>query len=114
MKKMFLVVAVLLTIASSAQAGWIADGVVKKVANISSNEDEFSVIVEGTGICNDQYISFSLNNFPLDDTGNFSKDAYDRAYKNSLASLMSGFKVRIYNYIDDSCLNATFIEIYKD
>ncbi len=105
----FLILIFLLINISFSQAGVIAEGKITRISNISQNQDAFAIYVEGTGICSNQYIPFFIINFP-----NNSSSAYNRAYTNALLSFLTGAKVKIYNYNNDDCNGASYIELKEE
>jgi len=86
----------------------VTDGTVVGVANTSSNQANFGVLVTGGSgnLCDGVYIEF-----PEADAAN--KEAHARAYATALAALTTGLPVRIYNYVDSTCSRASYIEIRR-
>jgi len=102
-----LILLILPSITWAAGSDLVLDAVVTSVANTSSNEDKFTVWVSGgTGVCANTQISF-----PKSKAG--SAEVFDRAYSAALTAFVSGTKVRIYNYTDDSCYGASYIRLTK-
>jgi hypothetical protein len=82
------------------------DAKITRVANTSSNNSSFSVLVTGgTGPCtNGGWISFPVSIAPDPDT-------HKRAYAAALLALTTGMSLRIHIYTNDDCHAATYIEI---
>ena len=105
----FAAVLALLMLSSTAVADYlVTDGTVVGVANTSSNQANFGVLVTGGSgnLCDGVYIEF-----PEADAAN--KEAHARAYATALAALTAGLPVRIYNYVDSTCSRASYIEIRR-
>lgn len=89
-------------------AGYIANSVtITNIANTASNRSEFAIrTTGGTSLCDGQWIVFPA--LDASDT-----PAHQRAYANALLALTTGLKVNIYNYYDETCSRASFIELTK-
>ena len=90
-------------------AGQIVTGAqVIAVVNTSGNEDVYQVKTTGgaDNKCEGKYIQF-----PVSDSAN--KETHARGYTTALTALTNGLKVTIYNYVDQNCNDASFIEITK-
>jgi hypothetical protein len=76
-----------------------------RVTNTDGNQTKFAVLVaDGTGPCAGQWIQFPLWAAP-------DADTHKRAYAALLMALATGMKVTIYNYTDDSCTLASYVEV---
>ncbi len=85
----------------------VENATVKSVANTSSNQDNFSISVEGgTGPCANKTIIFPR-------AATSSNEIFSRAYSTALTAFASGHKVWVHNYSGDSCTNAAFIRVTK-
>lgn len=95
-------------ISSYACAGWIAqDATVEYVENTSGNNDVFTVLVSGgTGPCVSTLITFPKSSAT-------SEAIFTRAFTLLTAANVSGRKVSIYNYLDQSCTNAVGVRLAK-
>jgi hypothetical protein len=93
----------------SAKAGYLVqEAKVTRVANTSSNQAMFVVwVVGGTGTCAmtaGRWIAFPLSSA-------VDADVHKRAWSAALLALSSGMNVTIYNYANDDCYGASYIEI---
>lgn len=104
----FIRIAYLSILSSYASAGWLAqDATVEFVENTSGNSDVFTVLVSGgTGPCISALITFPKSSAT-------SEAIYTRAFTLLTAANLSGRKVSIYNYVDQSCSNAVGIRLAK-
>jgi hypothetical protein len=93
---------------AQANAGWlIQDGIVEFVENTSGNSDVFTAFVSGgSGPCNSTLITFQKSSAA-------NEDVYARAFTLLTAANVSGKKVSIYNYVDQSCGNAVGVRLVK-
>ncbi len=105
--KNLLVKACILSLSSYAMSGdLVLNGTISEVANSSNDKDVFFLKFDsGEGPCAVQGVTFSQ------DTSQ-SKESYDQAFSIALAAAISGKKVQIHNYDNDSCLGANFIRMY--
>lgn len=88
------------------KAGDLAiDASVTRVSNTSSNLQIFSVKVTGGSLnaCQNVWISFPASATDV--------ESQKRAYASALLALTTGLRVRVYNYEDNSCDSASYIEI---
>ena len=109
--KIFVQVAAALALAAgmgSASAGYIASGaVITSIANTAGNQKNFSITVTGgTGPCSETVIVF-----PEVDAADAK--AHQRAYAAALLAFTTGARVSIYNYLDEGCMRASFIQVIK-
>lgn len=78
------------------------------LTNVSSNKDQFAIKTSGgSGICAGKAILFPSWKA-------VSEKAHSRAYSAALTALTTGLKVKIHNYENDSCTEATFIRLNAD
>lgn len=91
-----------------AHSGYIVtNATITNVANIDSSQDKFVIKTNGgTGACANSYIAFPI-------TSSFNQKTMDRAFALAVTAMTAGYTVDVYNYSDDSCTGASFIEIRK-
>ena len=78
---------------------------ISEVRNTSGNKDIFEIIVKGgCGLCANKTIQF-----PRSAAG--SKEIHDRAFSMALTAFTTGSKVRVHNYVNNDCRNASYITI---
>jgi hypothetical protein len=94
-----------------AHAGQLVTGAtVLEVANTNTGDASFAVRIEGgSGICTGTSPHWIV--FP--DSRKASSASYSQAFAIALAAIASEKKVRIHNFIDDSCAGASFISIVR-
>lgn len=94
---------------SSCYAGEVAKGQIIEVANLIGQDKLFSIKMspDSTGPCAGQWVKFKEENF----AGNLEN--YKFAFSIALTALASDKKVRVHNYINDTCDGVTFIGVYK-
>ena len=86
----------------------IRDAVIVEVANTYNGGADFAIRVEGgTGVC----AGTGFIVFP--ESRKASVASFNQAYASALAALASEKKVRIHNFLDDSCSGASFISISR-
>ena len=115
-KALTLILATSSTIALNAAhaqaAGYIASNVtITAVSNTANNGQHFTIrTAGGSGVCAGQKITF-----PLADAGTASnnQEIHNRAFALALAAMLSGKHVSVYNYADDTCSHAAYIEIFQ-
>jgi Family of unknown function (DUF5992) len=105
MRKMLLCATVAL-ISFSAHAGYVIQGAtIVNVGSTNGNAAQFHVVVTGgAGPCVGQTILFHISNAP-------DADTHKRAYAAALLALAMGYRVNIYNYTDNNCAGASYIDI---
>jgi hypothetical protein len=87
----------------------VRDASVIEVANTNNGDASFAVRVEGgTGVCAGTSVFIV---FP--ESRKASVASYNQAFAAALAALASNKKVRIHNFVDDSCSGASFISISR-
>ncbi len=110
MKSLKMIVLPLIIASTSAHATgtYLATGAtVTDVVNTSSNAQNFAIKTEGgSSICAGQWMVF-----PEADAAN--SNAHQRAYSTALTALSTGMKVTIYNYINGTCVRASYIHLMK-
>ena len=108
MIKQLVVLCAFALISSMSYADYVVtDAKIDKISNTSGNTDEFAIWVSGgTGNCKDTLIKFRLV-----DSG--SEGVFNKAYSTALAAFAAGYRIRVHNYHNTSCENASYIEIYK-
>ena len=85
----------------------VTDAKIEKMANTSGNSDEFAIwVTGGHGNCKDSLIKFRL-------ADSSSPGVFDKAYSTALAAFAAGYRIRVHNYHNTSCDNASYIKIYK-
>ena len=94
----------------NAHAGYVTVGAtVTHVSSTNANTQSFVVqVVGGTGPCTNGS-GFEVV-FPL--TAAPDADTHKRAYAAALLALALGMHVSIYNYTDNNCLGASYIDVY--
>lgn len=94
--------------AANAQGGYVlTGGTLTGVTNTASNAPQFGVIANGGGgPCVGQWILF-----PRDATPDVEN--YKRAFALAVLAHTTGSKVNIYNYENDACNRAVYIELAK-
>ena len=95
---------------SSAFAGeLVRDATVLEVANTNTNDASYAVLVTGgIGPCAGTAVWIF---FP--DSRKASADSFNQGYATALAALAADKKVRIHNFLDNSCGGASFIAISR-
>lgn len=94
--------------ATSAVAGdLVMGGRIVRIANTGNNLDVFSIEVSGgsLNLCGSGWITFPVSASPN------SADIHKRAYAAALTALTTGMTVRVYNYHNNSCDSASYIEL---
>lgn len=106
-KFLYLAFSIVLLSSNSYADYVVTDAKIDKISNTSGNADEFAIWVSGgSGQCNDTLIKFRLA-----DSG--SAGVFNKAYSTALAAFAAGYRIRVHNYHNNLCLNASYIEIYK-
>lgn len=111
-----LVLSLVLALSSQANAGWLIgkhDGINSgngRITILSSNAYDtggFAIRVEGgQGACaNAKWIVF-----PVPDE---NVDSWKHSFEVAKTAFLHGYKVNIYNYDDDRCDNAQFIQLVR-
>ena len=92
--------------AASAQAGYVlTGGTLTSVTNTASNEPQFAIVANtGSGPCVGQWIHFPQDAAP---------DIDSHAFAIALLAHTTGSKVTVYNYENDACNRAVYIELVK-
>jgi hypothetical protein len=108
MKKIFLMV-VFCFLTGPLFAGTIAEGRIVSVSNVAYNQDQFAIWVEGTGPC----VSGSAPLILFKPSAAANIDAFKRAYATALLAFSLNKHVQIYNYENDQCDRASYIQIYQ-
>jgi hypothetical protein len=86
----------------------IRDAMIVEIANTYAAGADFAIRVEGgTGVCSGP--GFIV--FPAASAA--SAASFNQAFAIALAALASDRKVRIHNFVDNSCLAATFISVSR-
>jgi len=111
LKKMMLSIVILSVVFgyfSYAEAGQIVtSSTITIISNTNSNVEMFSVMTSGgSGVCANGFV-----NFDLASAG--SADVYKRAFTIAMTAFMTGSKVNIHNYIDNTCGKAAWIQMIK-
>lgn len=101
---------VFLTASIACNAGeLVVDASILEVANTNTGDASFAVKIQGgTGVCAGSSVWIV---FP--EVRKASDASYNQAFAAALAALASDMKVRIHNFVDNSCGGATFISISK-
>ncbi|MDX1303030.1 DUF5992 family protein [Photobacterium sp.] len=107
LRVMFLVIGLLLS--STSYAGEVARGEIDELVNLIGNERLFAVFMStsSSGPCAGKWVRFKEANF-----GN-NPEGYKFAFSMAATALASGKKVRLHNYLSDSCDGVTFIGVSK-
>lgn len=105
-KHLILATVLALTAAASANAGYLVqNGTITRVYNTSNNQNAFAVNVQGgTGPCTSTVIVFPLS-------AAADADTHKRAYAAALMAFAMGLQVSIYNYTNDTCTIASYIDV---
>lgn len=94
---------------ATAHAGYlVTGGTIAHITNTSSNSQSFAIqILSGTGPCvgASAWIVFPLSAAP-------DADTHKRAYAAVVTALATGMRVSVYNYTDDNCDRASYVQIY--
>jgi hypothetical protein len=96
---------------SEAYAGYlVSDATVTHVANTAGNTPALFVVQVsgGTGPCANGATIWIT--FPLSAAAD--ADAYKRAYAAAMTALVTGMRVSIYNYANDNCDGASYIDLF--
>lgn len=90
-----------------AEAGFIAsESTITSIKNVTGNMPQFAVFVTGgTGPCLNTWVVFPVSAAP-------DADTHKRAYATAMMAIALGMHVIIYNYTDDSCLGASYIDAH--
>lgn len=106
MLKMFGIVCVLiLSVSANAATLLVENAEVTRVTNSANNTDTFTIsTVGGTGLCASTPISFPAQSVS-------HQEIHKRAFAIALAANATGKKVRIYNYVNQECNGAGYIEL---
>jgi hypothetical protein len=96
---------------ASAQAAHIVqDATIIRVSSTNGNTASFQVMVAGgTGPCTSlsgTWVVFPVAAAPHADT-------HKRAYAAALLALTTGMRVVLYNYTDDNCVLASYVDVYN-
>lgn len=96
---------------ANAQAGYIVTGAtVIHVSSTNGNTTSFQVMVSGgTGPCTSvtgTWVVFPLAAAP-------DADTHKRTYAAALLALTTGMRVTLYNYADDNCVGASYVDLYN-
>lgn len=84
----------------------VKDAIIISIANTSSNQDTFTIWIEGgEGVC--------LNSISFPRTATSSNETHKRAYATALTAFTTGSKVWVHNYQGSDCNNAAFIRLVK-
>lgn len=96
-------------LSATAQAGSIvSDGYVSIIENTSGNQALFTIkVTGGTGPCVGQTISFPVWAAP-------DADTHKRAYAAAMLAFSLGYRVSVWNYVDNTCTSAAYIAVIKD
>ena len=92
-----------------ANAGEVVkDAEIVLVGNTANGQDDFFIRVQGgAGPCVDSLIKFPRS-------AAATRELHDRAYSLALAAFaMGNKKVRVFNFVDDSCATASYIEMSR-
>ena len=94
---------------TNAQAGYVAtDATVLRVSSTNGNTASFQVMVAGgTGPCTSVsgiWVVFPLSAAP-------DADTHKRAYAAALLALATGMSVTLYNYTNDNCVLASYVDV---
>lgn len=96
---------------ANAQAGYIATGAtIIRVSSTNGNTASFQVMVAGgTGPCTSEsgtWVVFPLSAAP-------DADTHKRAYAAALLALTTGMPVVLYNYANDDCVGASYVDVHS-
>lgn len=92
--------------ANTAGTYLVQGAIITSIANTSSNQDSFTIWIEGgEGVCSNNI------NFPRSATS--SNEIHKRAYATALAAFTTGAKIWVHNYQGTDCNNAAYIRLLK-
>lgn len=93
----------------NVEAGEVAKGSIDEVVNLIGSEKLFALKMSSNsrGPCAGTWVKFKKSNFES------NLESYNFAFSMATAALISGKKIRVHNYTNDSCDGVTFIGLYK-
>lgn len=96
---------------ANAYAGYIVVGAtVTHISSTNGNNQSFQVqVAGGTGPCTNgtgMWVVFPLSAAP-------DADTHKRAYAAAMLALATGMRVTLYNYSDDGCTGASYVDVYN-
>lgn len=92
--------------ANSAGTYLVKGATIASIANTSSNQDIFTIWIEGgEGVCP------NVITFPRSATS--SNEIHKRAYATALTAFTTGAKIWVHNYQGSDCNNAAYIRLIK-
>ncbi len=97
-------------IAAEAHAGYlVSNATITHVVNTAGNYQVFAVqVAGGSGPCSNGATLWIT--FPLASAAD--ADAHRRAYAAAMTALVTGMHVSIYNYANDNCDGASYIDLF--
>jgi hypothetical protein len=104
--RLFASLVLLFPVLCNAEGTWLAlNSKITKIGNTAGNGEVFFVVATGgAGPCVTTARQANIY-FSIAAAG--TSKVYDRAYASALATLTSGRKVNIYNYVDGTCNSAS-------
>ena len=103
--KKYIYITLLLLGSASALAGELVNGAtVVEIANNNSGAEFVIKTSGGSGICTNTFITFPESRAP-------SPTAHKHGIANAMLAFVAGKKVRVHNFIDNSCSGASFISV---
>lgn len=93
---------------AAAEAGELISGAtILSVASASNNQEQFTItILGGTGPCAGQNITFPVSTSP-------SEMTWSTVFALAGSALKNGHTIKVYNYVNDDCSKATFLQVFK-
>ena len=103
--------AITMVTCAEANAGYlVSNATITHVANTAGNYSVFVVqVAGGTGPCANGatiWITFPVSAAP-------DADTHRRAYSAAMTALVTGMHVSIYNYTNDNCDGASYIDLFN-
>ena len=96
---------------AQANAGYlVSNATITHVANTAGNYPVFAVqVAGGTGPCSNGATTWIQ--FPV--ASGADVDQHRRAYAAAMTALVTGMHVSIYNYTNDNCDGASYIDLFN-
>jgi hypothetical protein len=86
----------------------VTTGTIQSISNTSGNNALFTItVVGGSGPCNGQNIAFLAWAAP-------DADTHKRAYALAMLAFATGKRINVYNYTNDACTTASYIDVVAD
>lgn len=80
------------------------------VSSTNGNAASFQIMVSGgSGVCTSATGTWVV--FPLSAAADV--EAHQRAYAAAMMALAIGMRVTLYNYANDNCVGASYVDVYN-